>query len=139
MAKHPPEMNHIEAQRLSGVFDVDYFGGRKVETMPERKLTAQEWEQKLRDEEKTQRKGRTRQAREEIETEAEPIRHASRYGSFSGANVVESDVGENKTVATSGYEVEVTEAQKQAMHQQGLNVEHLETGKKIKVAKIKWS
>lgn len=126
---------------MSGVFDIDYYqDDRKVKTMPERRLSAQEWEQKLRDEERAQKRGRAQRMREELEeTDADPVLHNSRFGSFSGANVVESDVGEEKVTADSKFEVEVTEEQKAQMRAQGVNVDHLETGKKVKINKINWS
>ena len=140
MAKRQTALSHVNAQSLSGVFDVDYFEDRKVDTMPERKLTAQEWEQQLRDEELEQKRGRKARAAEEVvETDEDVVKHSSRFGAFSGANAVESDVGEDKTTASSNFEIEVTEEQKQQMVAQGIDVTHLEAGKKVKVAKIKWS
>lgn len=141
MGMRQKQMNHVEAQSLSGVFDVDYYQHeRKVETMPERRLSAQEWEQKLRDEERSQKKGRAQRMREELEeTNADPVLHSSRFGSFSGANVVESDVSGEKATANSKFEVEITAEQKAQMQAQGINVDHLETGKKVKINKIKWS
>ena len=132
------QLSKVEAQSLSGVFDVDYQLVRKAEPVSDRKLSAQEWEQKMRDEERAERKGRAQRMREDLE-EAPPSRLNSRFGAFSGANVVEADVGEDKTTVEGSFTAEITEEQKNKMRAQGINVDHLETGKKVKVAKINWS
>ncbi len=124
---------------MSGVFDTDYYRERKVDAMPERE-SAINWEQRLRDEEREQKRGRTAKAREQLEeTEADAVMHSSRFGQLSGANVVEVDVGEGKAASAKDYEVEITQAQIDEMQRQGIDTSHLAAGKKVNIKKSAWS
>ena len=139
MATRNKKLTHVEAQKLSGVFDTDYYRERKVDVMPKRE-SAIAWEQRLRDEEREQKRGRTKAAREQLEeTDADPVMHASRFGQLSGANVVEVDVGEGAVTASKDYEVEITQTQIDEMQRQGIDTSHLKAGNKVNIKKSAWS
>jgi hypothetical protein len=122
----------VDAQFESGVFDTDYNMGK---SMPKRESAA-EWETRLRNEDLEKKNGRTKAALEDLE-EDEPMQHQTRFGSLSGANVIEPETVQTKQASTA--EVEVTQAEVDRLRSTGADVSKLKVGSKIKVAKLKWS
>lgn len=93
-------------RQARNVFDVDYFGDAMPESQqPQRRLTAQEWEAKLREEDRAshvgRRRGKTRSEPPELPQE-EPQTVSTRFGSFSGATEASSDAQEGSIVVAEG-------------------------------------
>lgn len=127
-----------ERQYKSGVFDAYYpsLDGDAMEN--NERLSAVEWERKLREEEISQRKSRTSRLKEEMEEDNDVSKHTleTRFGSFSGPGVVEPSDADK---VHSDMSVKVTKENKENLRQAGIDVDELEEGDEIPMSGLNWS